>query len=1103
MSERHYTARNMLQVTAFGSIQLSVDGQPIPLRQDQAFAVALMVAAGPNGLTRSELYRNLYGESIQKSGEQAAVMRVRRLRDRLQRDHDVASAIHVHDRFGFNPEDCSIDIWEFQRDRGSNDPDVLLGLAGRWAEPYADLTDEADLLIVSRHELANSYTQMMIRLAWMIEPGFGLEAVHRLESLIDEDPFNEQLVAGTAGAFYRLGRQTDATGLINDCRTRLRDEFGLNPGPHLDEIELALLSQDADRLASRRPSLQDRRPGPSDRSDTLVEPRRFVGRAKLVSDLSASVGDLRRPSGKPGEIHLITGPAGIGKTTLLGKLLASLDPADLNVRLGRVRSVRSVGPDGDVIEPPETYGLIVDALPELRPALEELKTSVDNESGRIRFWQKVHSYVQELAALQPTVVVLEDIHDADSQSLALLRYLVAAAIPSSLMVIMSARTEIVAGVKPRNELAAIVDWETVQTVELGPITQHDLRQLVALDHPDEATVVRERFTQRLWDLSQGHSMVASILSRDAPPGLDPLRLPDSLEWKGALASLLLEKTQDPDLRQLLSVAALLAGTGLEFHQSELAEIVGLDERSTEDLLTQARKQDICFHLGQGLWTFDHFLTLSLFDQQLGVLRRMLCAQLARLPLISSSDRVRYILGAGNLIPSDESVAVLMADAEELAGRMAFREAISALDEVLSLVGASADVAGVDSERIQRLRLDVLVLLAACHARTGNFDAAADHRAKAFAVAREHNSPTDMLRAALAGLPSGEYVGGDRDRLEMLAEIDGHRLPSERLADLYLWQLRLARICDETDLARSAAATIDSSPLRTDEGWIDVAAEMLMLRQVSTGERVHDQLADLAAGLPDGPRRAAILFRVALTALIEQRTDAVSGALLRAASEVRLHGLPRTRWSVDVLMAALSEVGMTELAGHSADPETARISGLRWGIPDVYDAWGVQLWSARWYAGEFDVALSLLDTDQASTVVNVAWKAAEALAAANVGELDRATDCTTRVCEELRAKPDGNWSAAAAGLLIETAVVINDSDLAKIGEEKLAPLSGQAIVLGIGSVYLGPVDRYLGLAAGLSDHATAVSLLTRARRQAERTGATYWRDRAVADLERLG
>ena len=453
------TARSMLQVTAFGSIQLSVAGQAVRLRQDQAFVVAVLVAAGPDGLSRSELYRQLYGESRQKSGEQAAVMRVRRLRDRLEREQNAAASIQVVDRFGLDVDQCEVDVWQFQQRRASDDPDVLLELARRWGEPYAGLVDEADLLVTSRNELLTSYTQMMTRLGWMIEPGFGQEAAHWLENLIDQDPFNEHLVASTAGALYRLGRQTAASRLISDCRAQLRDEFGLSPGPHLDEVELALLNQDNERLASRRPSVGHGPPVGHSPPDLLVEPQRFVGRTDVLSSLSDAIERLRQPSGSPGHIHLVVGPAGMGKTTLLRKLLSSLDPTAFSIRLGRVRSVRSLGRDGVSVDPPETYGLIVDALPELRSAVADLNRSIDDESGRIRFWQTAHAYLQELAALKPTVVVFEDIHDADSQSLALLRYLVAAARPSSLMIIMSARSHVLDSKDQANELIAVVESE--------------------------------------------------------------------------------------------------------------------------------------------------------------------------------------------------------------------------------------------------------------------------------------------------------------------------------------------------------------------------------------------------------------------------------------------------------------------------------------------------------------------------------------------------------------------------------------------------------------------------------------------------------------------
>ena len=1088
------------RVRAFGAIQISSDGGYLALKPDQALVVAALVAAGPEGLSRRQLYSNLYAAGVRKSGEQAAVMRVRRLRERVERELNHGEAVQVHDRFMLNEASCEVDIWDFERACVSDNPDVLFDGIRLWDEPYRDCDDSLDFLTQSRENLRRSYGQALTRASWMIEPDFGVDCLPRVLDYIEFDPFNERLVAGAAGALFRLGQQIEATQLLSGCRQRLRDEFGLNPGAHLDEIELAVLNQDNGRLSSRRPGVARRLQEPVG-DDVTTEPLRFVGRALVLSHLSDAVGSVGQGGGRrPGRIQLLVGSAGVGKTTLVRKLLSGLGADGPAVRLGRAYASRvDVGVDGR-----DVYGPIVQAVPELVPALDSLGDAVEGDQARLRFWQTAHNYLQELAQERPTVVVLEDVHGADSQTLGLLRYLASVARPSELAILLTARNDELVDETRRQVLSSIVDADAVDKIELDALTHEDLRDLVALDHEGESAVVRDRFAAHLWELSQGHALVASVLSRNAAKGLDPTQLPSSVGWEGALASALLDRANDPDLRQLLASAALLAGHGLEFRQADLSLLLGVDEERIEDLLTSAGEADICHYLGAGVWTFDHLLTLGLFSQQLGVLRPVISSRLAGVAGGTASDRVRYLVGAGDLVSSSDAVASLRAAARDLESQLAFDEATSAMNEVLRRLRQDDKQAEGDEEQSAQDLLDVQISLAAYCARTGDFGVAAEHRANAFTLAQAADDQIGMYRVALSGLPSGEYAAGEGDRLEMLLKIDADRLPADEQVHLYRWRLRLARLCDRNDLAVEALDVVSVGQAGEDrEAWSELWSEVLTHRSITDGDLVYDEFVDLAADIPSGSAKAGVLFRVALAALTEQRDDALRMAFPRAASEARLHGSPRNRWAIDLMASGLNEAGMSDTGDGSADAETARLSGLRWGISDVYDAWGVQIWANKWFQGRFNEALALLDASQGTTALNVAWRAAEGLAAANVGQVERARSCCQAVVDELRSRPNGNWSPAAAGLLIESAAVLGDPALAQVGEAVLHKRSGRAIVLGIGIAYLGPVDRYLGMAAAVIGSSSANQLLEEAYLQAERTGATVWRDRAALDLEQFG
>ncbi len=65
--------------------------------------------------------------------------------------------------------------------------------------------------------------------------------VAELGSLVDEHPFRERLTGQLMLALYRSGQQAQALRAFADARLRLRDELGLDPGPELQALEIAIL----------------------------------------------------------------------------------------------------------------------------------------------------------------------------------------------------------------------------------------------------------------------------------------------------------------------------------------------------------------------------------------------------------------------------------------------------------------------------------------------------------------------------------------------------------------------------------------------------------------------------------------------------------------------------------------------------------------------------------------------------------------------------------------------------------------------------------------------------------------------------------------------
>ncbi len=138
------------------------------------------------------------------------------------------------------------------------------------------------------------------------------EVAVSLESLIAGQPFRERFREQHMLALYRAGRQKEALDAYRLARRTLIDELGVEPGPRLQELERAILRQDAG-LAAPRTSPRKRRRLPA-------SPTPLVGR---LLEIVAVTGLLARSDVR---LVTLTGPGGSGKTRLALAVAEELAP---------------------------------------------------------------------------------------------------------------------------------------------------------------------------------------------------------------------------------------------------------------------------------------------------------------------------------------------------------------------------------------------------------------------------------------------------------------------------------------------------------------------------------------------------------------------------------------------------------------------------------------------------------------------------------------------------------------------------------------------------------------------------------------------------------
>ena len=233
-----------------GPLEVLDEGQALSLGGPQQRALLACLLLRPNQVVSSDrLVDELWGEEPPPSAAKAVQVYVSKLRKLLGEGRLATRAPGYVLLIG--PSELDLSRFEalLAEARGAEPKraaPLLREALELWrGPPLADLAYEAfaQTDIARLEELR--VTALEERIDADLAIGVHREILGELESLVAEHPLRERLAGQLMLALYRSGRQAEALEAYQRARRALVDGIGLEPGPALQQVEKAILTQDA------------------------------------------------------------------------------------------------------------------------------------------------------------------------------------------------------------------------------------------------------------------------------------------------------------------------------------------------------------------------------------------------------------------------------------------------------------------------------------------------------------------------------------------------------------------------------------------------------------------------------------------------------------------------------------------------------------------------------------------------------------------------------------------------------------------------------------------------------------------------------------------
>ena len=977
---------------------------------------------------------------------------------------------------------------------------------------YADLGDHPDVLAdrAALDELrATAQEDTALGLLALGEHAAVLAAT---EQAGGRHPLRERTRSLQALALVRTGRQVEALEVLRAYRELLADELGLDPGPEVRALEEAVLRQSPVLGAWLRPDAPAPSvPPPGSSAATTAGAASAGGTPTASASTTPTTGaaptswamvgrEAERSvvtevlgaavSGSPGAV-LVVGDPGTGKTRLVEHALAAAADRDVVSAVGRCSQ-------DDGAPPLWPWYALLDGLGIERPA-ELARADGSDGVGPERAFavqDALARAVRERAHDAPVLLVVEDLHWADTRTLRALTHLVTTLGAGDRVALLATRRARPHPTGALAELGVALARHGARTIELGGLDAGDAQALVSSVTGTDADPVRvDDWRTR----TGGNPFFLVELARLATTtGGWRGEVPESVQ---TVVAQRLADLPDPTREVLLVSAAL----GREHSPLLLAHVGGWGPDEVTDRLEPAHDVGIVHQRADGRLVFEHALTRD------AVIAGASPARVARV-----HARIAHALDSvprGSLAPAERAfdLAHHWLAAGPVHAPQAWRAAAAAAAEArrdfanveaADLYRAALDAHALDPSGTRDERYDLLLSFAEAAAWAAKWRPVVEAVVEAVALASTENDPERVARAAAAltrysvWTPQ-EYDEVDEDLIDDLRSglrgLDTHDSPVRCVlmlalaVQLYYRDGSEPEILALVDEGTAVARRIGDPALR---GWAARTGWIALWRSAHLDRRRELAVEELAAARESGNEAAEALAHTALagTGIEAGDLDTWLSASAAAVDIARRRRLTYVEYALRFVLFNLSLLADDDEA---ADDHADAMRTMREGMATPAMEWnefGVIYATASWRTGAAEpLARGMLDFFNATPNDLGRTPLLHVLALAGLEhelrtELDRAPQ---------RPLTDNWYLTSEASVRAVIAGFLGDEALARRSVEHLRPLSGRLAVSGI-SIVSGPIDGYLAIALAVLDQRTEAGVFAvRAEALATRWGMTAY------------